>query len=431
MRLPAVRTVLAFTALAGLAVLAGCDGDARLSGASREGPLLVIGVDGAEWSVLEPLLDAGELPTFSRLIESGASGRLHSFDPRETSPVIWTTIATGLAPEDHGITHYLTSAEWRAGAFWDICGDAGQTVGVVAWLVTSPAWPVNGFMVSEAVRNPRQLVQSGAEVYPPEILELVAAHARPPDSATVAEMSRFVNTSGELGLESLEGNNGHILSKALSGDETAVDVTLALLDSEGIPDLTCVYLRGVDEVCHAFWLYMDAESRPAFSQEGERSESLVGYAEAFGGLVEEYYRYTDEKIARILERYPDDTTVLICSDHGFRGPGDFGDGPKRMLLQQHGLEGVVILNGPGIAPGSTIEGATVYDIAPTVLALAGRPVGRDMSGRVPVEAFENAPVISFVESHGGGRSSREGPVVVDDATREQVRERLRSLGYIE
>jgi predicted AlkP superfamily phosphohydrolase/phosphomutase len=431
MRSLAVRTTLAFAALAALAVLASCEQGAGWNAASREGPLLVIGVDGAEWSVLEPLLEAGELPTLSRLIETGASGRLRSFDPRQASPVIWTTIATGLAPEDHGITHYLTSAEWRAGAFWDICGDAGQSVGVVAWLVTSPAWPVNGFMVSEAVRNPRQLVRSGTEVYPPEVLELVAANARPPDSATVAEMARFVNTSGDLGLESLECSNGDILSKALSGDETAVDVTLALLESEGVRDLTCVYLRGVDEVCHAFWLYMDAASRPAFKQQNERSESLAQYAEALGGLVDEYYRYTDEQIGRILERYPDDTTVLICSDHGFRGPGDFGDGPKRMLLQQHGLEGVVILNGPRFAPGTTIEGATVYDIAPTVLAFAGRPIGRDMPGRVLVEAFIDAPEVTFVESHGGGRSTRDGPVVIDETTREQIRERLRSLGYIQ
>ena len=102
-------------------------------------------------------------------------------------------------------------------------------------------------------------------------------------------------------------------------------------------------------------------------------------------------------------------------------------------IDMHRAEGVVILDGPGISRGKTIEGASVLDVTPTILALLGVPVGRDMDGVPLVSAFEpsllKARPITYVDTYEmGDRMTPGGPVEspVDD----EIRELLKSLGYI-
>ena len=62
-------------------------------------PVLVLGIDGFEWSVVLPLLAEGRMPTLAALMERGVVGKLSTLDPT-VSPRLWTTIATGKLPED-------------------------------------------------------------------------------------------------------------------------------------------------------------------------------------------------------------------------------------------------------------------------------------------------------------------------------------------
>ncbi len=446
-----IVTVLALLALVGFG---GCGGEReKTAGPESEldAPIVLLGIDGAEWDVIQPLLESGELPNLARLIENGASGPLRSLDPRRRSPVIWATIATGLPPEEHGVAGFLSGTKgsrdisatplssnmWTAPAFWDIYGEADCSVGVVGWLVTWPAWEVNGFMVSQHLQYLERFRAGGEErgvVYPYDLTDRLAPFVRSPGSITVEEMERFVDTESELGIESLDGNNRTILTRALSGDESVVGVSIELLQAGDLPDLTCIYMRGVDEVSHGFWIYMDPATRPDVASEDERSVRLERQAEALHDLVPEYYRYADEQVGKLLSLFPGDVTVVVCSDHGFRGPGEFGAQTPWMGEDQHGLDGVVILSGPGIRSGVTIDEATVYDIAPTMLALAGFPVSREMQGRVLTEAltaeFATAHPIEYVASYGGGRAADDA-APIESPVDDEVRERLRSLGYIQ
>ena len=69
---------------------------------------LLIGLDGADWNIIDPLVEAGRLPNLARLARSGVRGRLHSITPM-LSPVIWTSIATGVQPSRHGIIDFLAT----------------------------------------------------------------------------------------------------------------------------------------------------------------------------------------------------------------------------------------------------------------------------------------------------------------------------------
>src|SRR5436305_1782620 len=73
----------------------------------RRAPLLVIGIDGGEWRVIHQLWDEGKLPNLKALAGRGVTATLHT--AYNSSPVIWTTIATGVVPEVHGITDFVVA----------------------------------------------------------------------------------------------------------------------------------------------------------------------------------------------------------------------------------------------------------------------------------------------------------------------------------
>ena len=93
---------------------------------------VVIGLDGADWELLEPLIEEGAVPNLARLKDRGASAMLRSAQPM-LSPLLWTIAATGKKPEEHGILDFLaidpatgkkvpvSSRSRRVKALWNIC----------------------------------------------------------------------------------------------------------------------------------------------------------------------------------------------------------------------------------------------------------------------------------------------------------------------
>src|SRR5262245_50237112 len=122
----------------------------------------LIGLDGADWEVIDPMVARGRLPNLARLKAAGAWGPLRSMDPM-LSPLLWTTAATGKPPEIHGIIDFLvrdtrtgkpvpvSSRGRRVKALWNMLSDAGRTSAVIAWWATWPAERIAGHIVSDRV----------------------------------------------------------------------------------------------------------------------------------------------------------------------------------------------------------------------------------------------------------------------------------------
>lgn len=191
------------TALLAAALAAGCGGESArpqrshadlsafvASDAPRgERRVVLIGIDGASWDYLNPLLAAGELPALARVVREGASGRLRSIECHFTPPA-WTTLATGVLPHRHGIYSFgswdgeagrfskVSSNEVAAPAVWDVASEAGLEVSVVGMPATYPPHPVNGVMVS-GIMTPKTRVA-------PLRLEKAPERRRPPDPALVS-----------------------------------------------------------------------------------------------------------------------------------------------------------------------------------------------------------------------------------------------------
>ena len=101
----------------------------------------------------------------------------------------------------------------------------------------------------------------------------------------------------------------------------------------------------------------------------------------------------------------------------------------------HREEGVIFIEGPGIVRGGAIEGASILDITPTALALAGLPVAEDMDGRVLTEAidprfFEHHPLSRIDTYESGFAATGEAGEAVPSPIDDKVVEQLRALGYI-
>ena len=123
----------------------------------RRPPLIVIGIDGGEWKVIHRLWAEGKLPHLKRISEQGVATTLHT--AYNSSPVIWTTIATGVAPEVHGITDFVvptprgdvpvSSAVRKVPALWNMLSRAGRRVAVLGWWASWPAEKVDGVVLSD------------------------------------------------------------------------------------------------------------------------------------------------------------------------------------------------------------------------------------------------------------------------------------------
>ena len=119
---------------------------------SLPGPVVVVGIDGAAWSAIEELWSTGRLPHLHKLAEGGIASQL--IPVADASPVIWTSMATGVVPERHGITNFVVNTEMgdipvsstvrRVPAVWTMASAAHRRVAILGWWASWPVEEVNG-----------------------------------------------------------------------------------------------------------------------------------------------------------------------------------------------------------------------------------------------------------------------------------------------
>ena len=126
---------------------------------------------------------------------------------------------------------------------------------------------------------------------------------------------------------------------------------------------------------------------------------------------------------------------MIVSDHGFlnneRRPAGEVD-----PAQWHRNLGIFVLAGPGVKKDEIIHGATLLDIAPTILTLFGLPVGQDMEGKVLVNAFEEMPAVERIPSwedvpDPNADASQSERVEDDPEATAAALQQLVELGYLQ
>ena len=412
--------------------------------------VLVLGLDGMDPQTLDLLMSEGKMPNFAKLRQEGAYGRLRSQKPL-LSPIIWTTIATGKGPSEHGIGHFVavsesgeelpaTSSMRKVKALWNIVSAADKKVATVGWWATWPPETVNGQVVSDhagyhflfaegfgaGAGGDHPADVGGDKTYPPELMQRIEPLMRRPQDLTYEELEPYVNVPREeLDRDFDFADDFSHFRWALATAQSYRDIGLELWRSER-PDLAMLYIEGTDSTSHLFG--------HLFRTEGLGGE-LAQQQERFGGTVEAIYEFADRLLGEVLAELDDETTLVVLSDHGFQ-LGELHDDPsqtrdlRRVSEKFHRLDGILYLYGRGIQPRARFDQASILDITPTVLALLGLPPAEDMPGRVLDEALSDVPQLEPVATYEGGGGSRgddSGPAA---AISEAQLAHLRSLGYL-
>jgi predicted AlkP superfamily phosphohydrolase/phosphomutase len=406
--------------------------------------VVLLGFDGAAPNVIEPLLAQGRLPAIRRLMEMGAYGPLRSARPAK-SAILWTSIATGKSMLKHGIIDWTyanqaglqvpySDRKRRVKTYWEILSERGFRTGTLNWWVSYPPPPIrNGYIVSSAFKGRAE----PGTVHPEALFPaLNALRLQYPDDV-VPEMVR-------LGIPQWREEEATVPITATRGilqtygfyvarDMTVERVSDYLWDHWPV-QVFSTYFRLVDVTSHLADHYLDLK----LYEEAVRHEEAGTFdaqAEAridreFARVMAPLYEAMDGIIAKYMARLDGRTLLVVCSDHGFRF---FQGAYSHANSAQEPPDGVLFLAGPGVKRGYRLTGATIFDVAPTILHALGQPVASDMDGTALPRAFEEDflrrfPITTIASYESDARRTAAGPgrPEVD----QDVLQDLGAIGYI-
>lgn len=267
---------------------------------------LILGLDGATFDLIDPLVNAGYLPTLAHVMHQGTRATLNAF-PDMNSAAAWSTLVTGYNAGEHGIFHFdanwyrlsqkgiktrpTLGADRKRDPFWRILSAAGQSVGVINVPVSFPADSLNGFMLA-GMDTPG--VHSRGFCYPASL------HAELRAQGIAYEIDT-------LNLSQLAQQQPYQLPKQITRMTDARARTLLYLMARRSWDVLMGVFVGTDRVQHFFW----------------QDETTDVNAPSWQPLRELYQQF-DAFLAQALTRLESNANLLIVSDHGF--------GPKRGAL---------------------------------------------------------------------------------------------------
>jgi tetratricopeptide (TPR) repeat protein len=376
---------------------------------------VVIGIDGADWKIIEGLIAEGGMPNLAALRARSAWGPIETLHDIPLSPVIWTSVATGKSAAKHGVSWFMVdqpdgtrvpvrSHNRKAKAIWNILAENERRPSVIGWWATYPAEEVgDGLIVSDGLGfhgfgSTARGGDDGKKTYPAALYPEVSAKMPAIQQITSEYATRFIDIPPEeysrlmyLPARSANPNPLNPIHLFQQYAVTAEGYTSIAEDFLRRPfDLLMVYFEQVDSFSHLFIKYQD----PKLEWVDEERQLR------FRNVVSQWYRYQDELLGRLLAEIDLDTTaVFILSDHGFKS------GERRIRSEStidvkkahldHETQGIFLAAGPNIREGAQVAGASVMDITPTLLHYLGFPIGQDMDGKV----LDNVFLPEFMESN--------------------------------
>jgi predicted AlkP superfamily phosphohydrolase/phosphomutase len=321
--------------------------DAEISETAIATKTILIGLDGATFTILDTLMSRGVMPFLSTFAHRGVRATLRSVIPALTPPA-WTSLMTGKRPGEHGVfdffqkdepeSHYIrfaSSQDIRSETIWSLASQHGKRVISLNFPLMFPPPAVNGYVVPGGWMPWRQL-RLGC--YPPDLFDR---------------------------LKQLPGFNARELALDMAFEEKAIEgcaaeeyadwialhmrrerrwfEILEFLIRQEPADLVAVLFDGVDKLQHLCWRFLDPAHQPA---------NPTPWEQEITRLCEGYFRQLDELIAEIVGLSGKDANVVLASDHGFGPTADVFY--LNTWLEQHGY---LAWAAEGAANGSSSAGS--------------------------------------------------------------------------
>lgn len=410
--------------------------------------VIFIGLDGADWSLLDQYVSRGVMPTLAKLVSEGSSGTVKTISP-PLSPLIWTTMMTGVSPLEHRILDFLrvnptsqqrepiTSDERKVPAVWNMATAGGKKVGALGYWATYPAESVNGLMVSDRL-----------------FTFLFSETSPPPGVVHPASMESWARD----GLKRAQDDVGYEAVKAILPWLTEAEYAQAVAVTDPYahpvsalrrilietkvydelgrdwysrenPDVLLLYIQGTDSIGHVFAPY--APPRQSSVSEADYNH--------YKDVAERYFALIDQLLARYVAlAQKTGSTIMLASDHGFLWgegrPTTLSSAANTTAAKWHAENGVYLVWGPGIQPSAGHAGSGKVDqVAATLLALAGLPPARDIAGPplpgTPATPSSTEPV-DYRAVYTPAKPAAATSASSDSRVDEDTVAKLRALGYI-
>lgn len=268
--------------------------------------VFVLGLDGATWDWLEPMMADGLLPNLARLRERGPSGSLRSVFP-PLSPVAWTGVMTGKNSGKHGIFEFLeyghnplqgrvnSSRAIQSDLLWEIAARYGKKTVAGGVPMSYPARPHSNF----------------PGFYLGDFLSPANAPDFASDPAIFAELEKEVGPYQPWSTSIHDGGNESAVLADLHAFLDQHLRAILFLMKRCDWDLFIFDLMATDRLQHELWHAWDLTHRASLGRESELS--------ALRPRLIEFWQTLDRGVGAIEAELPGDAALLLISDHGF-GP---------------------------------------------------------------------------------------------------------------
>jgi predicted AlkP superfamily phosphohydrolase/phosphomutase len=273
---------------------------------------LLIGLDGATFSVLNPLMAEGVMPFLAGLAAGGVKADLLS-TPNPLTPPAWTSLSTGRNPGSHGIFDFIRPEETESGVYikllssrdvrcetiWSYVSRSGGRATVLNFPMTYPVRAISGYVVPGFVPL-RHLKRS---VYPSTLYDKIIRV--PGFNAKELAMDLDREKEGVQGLAPEE--YGDWIRLHIRRERQWFEVLRYIMQTDQC-DLTAMLFDGTDKLQHLAWRFIDPECFP-------RSPSA--WEQEVRDLCLSYFRDVDGYIREAVALAGPQARVVITSDHGF------------------------------------------------------------------------------------------------------------------
>ncbi len=348
--------------------------------------LLLLNFDGADLDTILGLEARGQLPSFSRLRETGTYGRLRSVRPCEAA-VTRATLLTGREPYGHGVRSARSRRLLGRGLSVDVAPvgigfdrilgpfmearprtiddrralTIADIVSRVGGIGRAAGWEID--LDEEGNDGPSTGVDASDEGALRGLLDPEAARAADPDAR-----ERF----------------GTIL-RSLAADDRVLERFDAMV-ADCPAGVTALSFPGLDAVAHVFLRH----ARP--ERFGNVPDAEV---EAYGEVLGRYYRHMDRIVGRAAAACGEKGFLFVTSTHGIdaaplgrRMIGQLSGGGTPSGIHERGPYGFLFARGPHLKEGETFGRGSLVDIVPTALYALEMPVARDLNGRILTGIFQ-------------------------------------------
>jgi tetratricopeptide (TPR) repeat protein len=317
----------------------------------------------------------------------------------------WTSIATGKRAWQHRVCHPLepapdgtgalpvSAARRRSLALWEMLVREGKRSLVVGWPATHGQQTPNLRVVSDRFAEPT--APPGVRPWPPAVRgtywpeglrSRFDALRMSPEDIQADVISRFVPTWKNID-QKRDRRLGQL--RLFLAADFSYQTAMARLLTEGSWDFAAVRFPGLGAISQVFLPFHQPH------QKGASDEEFLHYR----GVIRGACRMLDWLLRDLLQAAGRETAVLVVSAHGARRRESPASNPRpEDPSAWKSPYGIFAACGSGFARDALVYGARVLDVAPTVLAWFGLPIGDDMEGRILIEGFAAAPEVRRVGS---------------------------------